>query len=139
MPLCILVSWNSFIFVLNGFLFTCINWIFVNNVFLSLDIILFYLFFESLLIPLFLLISVGDLVKDVYMLLLCFFLYINRFFIYVTWYYVHIFAYGTTNLYILNYITISNYRQLILWVAFFFSFGTKIPMIPFIFGYQKHM
>jgi NADH:ubiquinone oxidoreductase subunit 4 (subunit M) len=139
MPLCILVSWNSFTFVLNGFLFTCIDWIFVDNVFLSLDVILFYIFFESLLIPLFLLISDGVLVRDVYTPLLCFFLYISRFFIYVIRYYFLIFTYGTTNLYILNYITISNYRQLVLWLAFFFSFGTKIPMIPFIFGYLKLM
>lgn len=47
--------------------------------------------------------------------------------------------YGTTNLYVLNHVHISNYRQILLWLAFFLSFGSKIPMVPFIYGYLKLM
>ena len=133
MPLCILVSWNSFYFRVKWFfIYLVLIEFLLINVFLSLDIILFYLFFESLLIPLFLLISGwGSRERRIHASFMFFFYtLIGSLFMLlgIMFIYSH---YGTTNLYILNYITISNYRQLILWVAFFFSFGTKIPMIPF--------
>ena len=57
MPLCILISWDSIYFRVKWFFFyLLLIEFFLINVFLSLDLIPFYIFFEGLLIPLFLLI-----------------------------------------------------------------------------------
>jgi len=133
MPLCILVSWNSFYFRVKWFfLYLLIIEFFLINVFLSLDIIFFYLFFEALLIPLFLLITGwGSRERKIHASFMFFFYtLIGSLFMLlgIIFIYSH---YGTTNLYVLNHVHISNYRQILLWLAFFLSFGSKIPMVPF--------
>jgi NADH-quinone oxidoreductase subunit M len=58
-PLCILISWNSIQFNLKGYLiaFLAIEF-FLIGVFCVLDVLMFYIFFESILIPMFLVIGI---------------------------------------------------------------------------------
>jgi len=102
------------------------------GVFCILDVFLFYIFFESILIPMFLIVGIWGsrerkiraayqfflytLIGSVLMLLAILFLYYQA---------------GTTDLQILLTTEISERRQLLLWFAFFCSFSVKVPMIPF--------
>ena len=58
-PICILISWNSISFNLKGYLisFLLIEF-FLIGVFCVLDLLFFYIFFESILIPMFIIIGV---------------------------------------------------------------------------------
>jgi proton-translocating NADH-quinone oxidoreductase chain M len=101
------------------------------GVFSILDVFLFYVFFESILIPMFLIIGIWGsrerkiraayqfflytLVGSVFMLLSILFLYYQA---------------GTTDLQILLTTEMSERRQILLWFAFFCSFGVKVPMVP---------
>lgn len=101
-------------------------------VFSSLNIFLFYVFFEALLIPMFLMIGVLGTrerkIRAAYLLMfytLCgsLFLLLGLLYIYVT--------VGTLEYdYLINY-NFSIYEQYWLWLSFFFSFASKIPVFPF--------
>lgn len=58
-PFCILISWTSIIYRLKEYflLFFIIEWLLIN-VFCVLDIFLFYIFFEAILLPMFLVIGI---------------------------------------------------------------------------------
>jgi proton-translocating NADH-quinone oxidoreductase chain M len=100
-------------------------------VFCMLDLLLFYVFFESVLIPMFIIIGVWGsrerkiraayqfflytLVGSVLMLLAILAIYFQA---------------GTTDLEVLLTTNFSEKRQLLLWLAFFCSFAVKVPMIP---------
>ena len=58
-PLCILISWNSITSNLKGYLISfLIIEFFLIGVFCVLDLLMFYIFFESILIPMFLVIGI---------------------------------------------------------------------------------
>ena len=102
------------------------------NVFITLDLLFFYIFFESVLIPMFILIGIwGSRVEKIYAAFQ-FFLYtlfgsVLMLLAILTIYY-HV---GSINYNIILYNTFSESRQLFLWLAFFLSFAIKTPMIPF--------
>jgi len=59
MPICILCSWESIVTRVRGFMVSFLLLeTFVIGVFSSLDVIMFYLFFEGMLIPMYLIIGV---------------------------------------------------------------------------------
>ena len=131
--ICILVSWNSIVDYLKEYLvcFLVLEFLLIQ-VFCVLDILLFYVYFESVLIPMFLIIGIWGsrqrkiraayqlflytLVGSVLMLVALLFIYFQA---------------GTTDLQILWNTEFSERRQVILWLAFFASFAVKIPMLPF--------
>jgi len=131
-PLCILASWYSINYriklYLIAFLFTEF---FLLNIFCALDLFLFYIFFESILIPMFLIIGVwGSRFRRIHAS--------YQFFLYtlfgslimlsaLIFIYFHV---GSTDLKVIYNSSFSNYRQLFLWFAFFLSFAVKIPMMP---------
>ncbi len=130
--ICILVSWNSIYLNIKEY-YICFLLIdsFLIIIFSSLDLMLFYLFFESVLIPMFLIIGVwGSRTRKIkaafqfflYTLLGSLFMLLGIFVIF--------FETGTFDFQILNTISFSIERQLFLWLAFFFSFSVKIPMVP---------
>ena len=96
------------------------------------DLIFFYIFFESVLIPMFFIIgcwgSRERRIRANYM----FFLYtlIGSLFMLVGILFIF-FETGTTNYQILLLTKISFNKQLFIWFGFFLSFATKIPMFPF--------
>jgi len=131
-PGCLLVGWSS---VQNFVKEYCIAFLVLETcviaVFCTLDLLLFYVFFESVLLPMFLVIGIWGsrerkiraayqfflytLLGSVFMLLAILFIYFQA---------------GTTDLQILLTTEFSERRQLLLWFAFFCSFAVKVPMIP---------
>jgi NADH:ubiquinone oxidoreductase subunit 4 (subunit M) len=101
-------------------------------VFLTLDVLAFYLCFESVLIPLFYLIGkyqgrsrrlsaalslyLFTLGGSLLMLIGIGFLYLEA---------------SSTNLQLLLSVPLNHHYQLLLFVAFFFAFAIKVPMVPF--------
>nr|AKJ25712.1 NADH dehydrogenase subunit 4 [Geranium macrorrhizum] len=131
-PICILVGWSGMrnfgkeyiiAFLICEFLMIA--------VFCMLDLLLFYVFFESVLIPMFIIIGVWGsrqrkikaayqfflytLLGSVFMLLAILFILLQT---------------GTTDLQILLTTELSERRQIFLWIAFFASFAVKVPMVP---------
>jgi len=131
--ICILSSWfNTKKYLKQYFICFLLMSSFLIVVFSSLDILVFYVFFESILIPMFLIIGIWGSrtrkLKAAYQ----FFLYtlIGSFFMLLSIFLIF-FETGTTDFLILNNINFSRDKQLFLWLAFFFSFSVKVPMIPF--------
>jgi proton-translocating NADH-quinone oxidoreductase chain M len=131
-PVCILVSWTSITVYVKEY---CIAFLVLESlliaVFTILDLLLFYVFFESVLIPMFIIIGVWGsrerkiraayqfflytLFGSVCMLLAILLIYFQT---------------GTTDLEILYTSQFSETRQILLWLAFFASFAVKVPMVP---------
>ena len=132
MPFCILISWDSIKDRVESYMiaFLVLETLIIGT-FSSLDIILFYLFFESVLIPMFIIIGVWGGQRKVYsafkfflytllgsilMLAAIIYLYINT---------------GSTEILLINErLSINISTQNILWLAFFSSFAVKLPMWP---------
>ena len=102
--------------------------------FCALDLLLFYVFFEAMLIPMFLLIGVWGGVNRIYASYK-FFLYtlFGSVIFLIAIIYIYIFT-NTTDVVLLtkglpNYFPLAFQKWL--WIAFFISFAIKIPMFPF--------
>ena len=131
-PICILASYDSIKFSVKEYLIAFLALeTFMIGVFCSLDLVLFYLFFEGGLIPMFLIIGIWGGERRVYSTFK-FFLYTlaGSVFMLLAIIYIFITA-GTTDVsYLLDYNFTRN-EQIVLWLAFFASFMVKIPMWPF--------
>ena len=130
-PLCILSVNNSIKKRLRDFLIAIlIMESFMIGVFCSLDLIIFYLFFEAGLIPMFLIIGIWGGPKRVYSAFK-FFLYtllgsVLMLVAIISIYWIT----GTTDVVQLYEIGIDAKYQNLLWLAFFSSFAVKTPMWP---------
>ena len=131
-PVCIFVGWVSIQRYVKEY---CIAFLvletFMLAVFCTLDLLLFYVFFESVLIPMFVIIGVWGsrerkiraafqfflytLFGSVLMLLAILFIFFQT---------------GTTDLFVLLTTEFSEKRQLLLFLAFLASFAVKVPMVP---------
>jgi NADH-quinone oxidoreductase subunit M len=130
-PLCILSVNNSIKIRLRDFLIAIlIMESFMIGVFCSLDLVIFYLFFEAGLIPMFLIIGIWGGTKRVYSAFK-FFLYtlLGSVLMLVAIISIYWIA-GTTDVVQLYEITIDAKYQNLLWLAFFSSFAVKTPMWP---------
>jgi len=131
-PACLLTGWeNIYTYKKEYFVAFLLLESFMISVFSMLDLLLFYIFFESVLIPMYIIIGVFGsrdrkikaayqfflytLLGSVFMLLAILFIYFQT---------------GTTDLQILLSTEFSEKRQILLWFAFFVSFAVKVPMIP---------
>jgi proton-translocating NADH-quinone oxidoreductase chain M len=129
--LCFLVSWdNSFFTRMFLICFLSLEFLLVN-VFSVLDLLFFYILFESILIPMFLIIGVWGSrqrkVRASYFLFIYTVLGSILMLIAIAYIYNQV---GSTNYEILLSFKFSLLEQLFLWIVFFFSFATKIPMVP---------
>lgn len=131
-PACILVGWTTIQTAVKEY---CIAFLLLETLLLAvfsvMDLLLFYVFFESVLIPMFVIIGVWGsrerriraayqfflytLLGSVLMLLAILLLYFQA---------------GTTDLQTLYTVQLSEERELLLWIAFFASFAVKVPMVP---------
>ncbi len=130
-PLCIVSVNNSIKNRLRDFLIAIlIMESFMIGVFCSLDLIIFYLFFEAGLIPMFLIIGIWGGPKRVYSAFK-FFLYtlLGSVLMLVAIISIYWIA-GTTDVEILYELGIDVKYQNLLWLAFFSSFAVKTPMWP---------
>ncbi|WP_334129249.1 NADH-quinone oxidoreductase subunit M [Sneathiella sp.] len=131
MPLCILASWDAITVRVREYM---IAFLFMETlmigVFCALDMVLFYLFFEGGLIPMFLIIGVWGGNDRVYASF--------KFFLYtllgsvlmlaamIAMYFIA----GTTDIPTLIAYNFDSNLQFWLWLAFFASFAVKVPMWP---------
>ncbi len=130
-PLCIISVNNSIQMRLREFLIAVLVMeSFMIGVFCSLDLVIFYLFFEAGLIPMFLIIGIWGGARRVYSAFK-FFLYtllgsVLMLVAIISIYWIS----GTTDVDKLYQIGIDPKYQTILWLAFFSSFAVKTPMWP---------
>lgn len=100
-------------------------------VFTVLDLLLFYIFFESVLIPMFLIIGIWGSrerkVRAAYMFFLYTLLGSVLMLLAVLLIYFEV---GTTDYETLLFCPVERRRQYLLWLAFFASFAVKVPMVP---------
>ncbi|KQV43278.1 MULTISPECIES: NADH-quinone oxidoreductase subunit M [unclassified Rhizobium] len=131
MPFCVLASWHSVEKRLKEYMIAFLLLeVFMVGVFVSLDIVLFYVFFEAGLIPMFIIIGVWGgkdrvyasykfflytLLGSVLMLLAIMAMYWQA---------------GTTDIPELLAYQFPRQMQIWLWLAFFASFAVKMPMWP---------
>ena len=131
-PICILASYNNIKFSMKEYLIAFLALeTFMIGVFISMDLILFYLFFEGGLIPMFLIIGIWGGERRIYSTFK-FFLYTLAGSVFMLL--AVIFMYwevGTSSIPVLLQHEFSYNNQIILWLAFFASFVVKIPMWPF--------
>lgn len=101
-------------------------------VFYSLDLLLFYISFEAILIPFFLYIGVaGYRVRRIHAAYLFFFYtLVGSFFTLVSIFFIFLET-GSTDIEILFNAELGNNKSYLLWFALFITFAIKIPMFPF--------
>ena len=112
--------------------------LFVILAFLSLDLFIFFIFFEAVLIPMFLIIGIFGSRNRRKKASFYFYLYtlFGSIFFLLSIVILHI-EFSTTNLiYIEDILFLTNYsrlnlvKELFIWLGFFLAFSSKIPMIP---------
>lgn len=131
-PICMLISWESIKYKAKMFTILLLFTEFLLvNVFTTLDLLFFYIFFEAILLPMFILINIWGsrqrkihaayqfflytLVGSILLLIAILIMYSET---------------GTTDIQLLSQFNFSENRQLYLWFAFFLSFAVKVPMVP---------
>lgn len=130
-PICILASWDSIKVRVKEYMiaFLVLETMMVG-MFLALDMVVFYLFFEGVLIPMFLIIGIWGGQRRIYAS--------YKFFLYtllgsvlmllaIITMYIHA---GTTDVIQLMKSEFAPHLQFWLWLAFFASFAVKVPMWP---------
>lgn len=131
MPICILASWHSIEKRLKEYLiaFLILETMMIGT-FVALDTFLFYVFFEAVLIPMFLLIGIWGGARRVYAAFK-FFLYtlLGSLLMLVALVAVYLHT-GTSDLTTLLQTNLPAAMQYWIWGAFFVSFAVKMPMWP---------
>ena len=131
-PLCLLASWDSVNNQVKNYLILFLLMeFFLIGVFCVLDLLLFYIFFESVLIPMYLIVGIWGSRERKIRAAYFFFLYtlLGSVLMLLAILYIY-YQVGTTDYEILLTFSFSELEQKILWFAFFASFATKVPMIP---------
>lgn len=131
-PVCLLVGWNSVQVYVKEY---CIAFLVIESlmiaVFSVLDLLFFYIFFESVLIPMFIIIGVWGSRERKIRAAYQFFLYtLFGSVLMLLAVLLIFFQAGSTDLQILYTTPFSEKRELLLWLAFFASFAVKVPMLP---------
>ena len=131
-PVCILCSWDAIKTRVKEYMiaFLVMEGLMIG-VFCALDLVLFYLFFEAMLIPMFLIIGVWGGPRRIYSAFK-FFLYtlVGSVLLLVAMLAMY-FTAGTTSIPELMEAGFSPEMQRWLWLAMFASFAVKVPMWPF--------
>lgn len=130
-PLCILSSWKS---VTKQVRFYMILFLIMESLimgmFCALDLVLFYVFFEAVLIPMFIIIGIWGGERRIYSTFK-FFLYtlLGSLFMLLAIIMMYIDV-GTTDLIAVSQHDFPAHLQYWFWIAFFASFAVKVPMWP---------
>lgn len=131
--LCILVSWESVKSYVKEYLicFLVLEFLLIQ-VFSVIDILLFYVYFESVLMPMFLIIGIWGSRERKIRAAYQFFLYtlVGSLLMLVSLILIY-YIVGTTDLQTLWNFSFSETQQILFWLTFFASFAVKIPMVPF--------
>ncbi|MEQ8441836.1 MAG: NADH-quinone oxidoreductase subunit M [Alphaproteobacteria bacterium] len=131
-PLCILASWEAIKTRVREFMiaFLVLETMMVG-MFCALDMLLFYIFFEGVLLPMFLIIGVWGGARRIYAAFK-FFLYtlLGSILMLVALIALYYAAGGTTDIPTLMQTSFTYELQMLVWLAFFASFAVKVPMWP---------
>jgi len=130
--LCVLFVWDEF-YLKEYLINLLVIELLLLLVFSVLDLFLFYIFFEAILIPMYLIIGIwGSRERKIRAVYLLFFYTLFGSLLMLTGILYIYFLTGTSNLeYLLSYNLFTFEEQIWLWLAFFVSFASKIPMFPF--------
>jgi NADH-quinone oxidoreductase subunit M len=130
--LCVISSWYSVTVRIKEFMvaFLVMDTLMVG-VFCALDLVLFYLFFEGILIPMFLIIGIWGGPRRVYSAFKFFLYTLLGSVLFLVAILVMYFHEGTTDIPTLMAAEFDPTLQRWLWLAMFASFAVKIPMWPF--------
>jgi NADH-quinone oxidoreductase subunit M len=133
MPLCVLVSWESIVTRLRTFMAVLLVMeAAMLGVFVALDFVLFYVFWEAMLIPMYLIIGVWGGPNRLYAAIK-FFLYTLAGSVLLLVAILVLYFYGgrTFDVLALSQVTYPAAVQQWLFLAFFAAFAVKVPMFPF--------
>lgn len=132
-PLCLLSNWDNITY---GIKYYVIAFLLMETlliaVFVVLDLMLFYIFYEAVLIPMFLVVGIwgGSVTRIRASFLLFLYTLAGSLFmllaIMVIYYNV-----GTTDFTVVSLSDLGAGGQKLLWLAFFLSFAVKTPLVPF--------
>jgi proton-translocating NADH-quinone oxidoreductase chain M len=130
-PLCFIVSWNKTNEIKTYFLSFLILEFFLIGAFCSVELFIFYIFFESVLIPMFLIIGIWGSRQRKIKASYYFFLYtlLGSILMLLSIIYTQT-QLGTTNFEILLTFSFSELEQKLIWFSFFCSFSSKVPSFP---------
>ena len=131
-PICLLASWTAIKENLKEYLsaFLLIEFLLINA-FCVLDVLLFYIFFESILIPMFLVIGIWGSRERKVLASYYFFLYtlLGSVLMLLSITYIY-YQTGTTDYEMVLAFKFSFVEQKFLWMSFFLAFAAKVPMVP---------
>jgi NADH-quinone oxidoreductase subunit M len=131
-PICLLCSFNSIKSRVKEFvIYFLLLESFIIGVFVSIDLVIFYVFFEAVLIPMFLIIGIWGGENRMYATFK-FFLYTLAGSVLMLLAIVYIISVTNTgNIEFISNFEFNNQIELILFLCFFASFAVKVPMFPF--------
>ncbi|MEC7806235.1 MAG: NADH-quinone oxidoreductase subunit M [Pseudomonadota bacterium] len=130
-PICILASWEAIENRVREYMiaFLILETMMVG-MFCALDLLVFYIFFEGVLIPMFIIIGVWGGARRVYASFKFFLYTLLGSVLMLVAILVMYFMAGTTDVVVLSKFTFPSNFQTWLWLAFFASFAVKVPMWP---------
>jgi NADH:ubiquinone oxidoreductase subunit 4 (subunit M) len=105
--------------------------LFLTLTFMTTDLFFFYIFFESILIPMYLIIGIYGSRENKIMASYYFFLYtlLGSFLLLLGILYIYNLT-GTTSYDIIGKFPLTQEEQVVLFLCFFFPFAVKVPMLP---------
>ena len=131
MPICIVASWTSIQNRVKEYMITfLVMETLMIGVFVALDLVLFYLFFEGGLIPMFLIIGIWGHGNRVYAAFKFFLYTFTGSLLMLLAIMAMYWTAGTTDITVLLKTAFAPKMQTWLWLAFFASFAVKLPMWP---------
>jgi proton-translocating NADH-quinone oxidoreductase chain M len=132
-PLCILFNWNNVKYMYKDYIILLLLMeCFLILTFTSLDLLMFYVFFESVLLPIFLIIGIwGPRRRRIRASFLLFFYTLFGSLLMLFAILVINLQIGSLDYQLLYLCNFEENKQKLLWLCFFFSFSAKIPMMPF--------
>lgn len=99
--------------------------------FTTLDLLYFYIFFEGLLIPMFIMIGVWGARERKIKAAYYFFLYTLGGSLFMLFGIIYLFlTVGSTSYFVLCNYDLANEEQKVVWLCFFVAFAVKIPLFP---------
>lgn len=132
-PVCFLAAWSSVTKQVKHFYSFLLSMeLLLVLTFTTLDLFYFYVFFESLLIPMFIMIGVWGARERKIKAAYYFFLYtlFGSLFMLFGVLYLHLTT-GSTNYFVILYTVLDQEQQRLIWLCFFMAFAVKMPLFPF--------
>lgn len=131
-PLCVISSWNNIKFNLKDFflILLTVEWM-LFNMFSVADLFLFYIWFEAILIPMFVLIGIwGSRQRKTYAAFMFFFYtFVGSLFLLFGLFLVYN-HYGSLQLFTILMVAQSPAAGFLIWPLMMFAFAVKVPMFP---------